>query len=74
MQAGATEVIPETMESSLMLASHLLHLLGVPMSKILRKVQEVRSPPLQPVAQRVPRPGCGAHRTPPTLSANSCTP
>ncbi|MGH8371970.1 MAG: NAD-binding protein, partial [Gammaproteobacteria bacterium] len=43
MEAGATEVIPETMESSLMVASHLLHLLGVPMSKILRKVQEVRS-------------------------------
>ena len=33
MQAGATEVIPETMESSLMLASHLLHVLDVPMSQ-----------------------------------------
>lgn len=43
MKAGATEVIPETMESSLMVASHLLHLLGMPMSKILRKVQEVRT-------------------------------
>ena len=43
MQAGATEVIPETMESSLMVASHLLHLLGIPMSKILRKIQDVRS-------------------------------
>ncbi len=43
MQAGATEVIPETMESSLMVASHLLHLLGMPMREILRKVQEVRS-------------------------------
>ncbi|HET7649592.1 MAG TPA: cation:proton antiporter [Gammaproteobacteria bacterium] len=43
MEAGATEVIPETMESSLMVASHLLHLLGMPMGKILRKIQEVRS-------------------------------
>lgn len=43
MQAGATEVIPETMESSLMVASHLLHLLGMPLNKILHKVQEVRS-------------------------------
>ncbi|MDE2345754.1 MAG: NAD-binding protein, partial [Gammaproteobacteria bacterium] len=43
MQAGATEVIPETMESSLMVASHLLHLLGMPMREILHKVQEVRS-------------------------------
>ena len=41
--AGATEVIPETLESSLMLASHLLHVLHVPMSHILRKIQEVRT-------------------------------
>ncbi|MDE2090749.1 MAG: cation:proton antiporter [Gammaproteobacteria bacterium] len=43
MKAGATEVIPETMESSLMVASHLLHLLGMPMGEILRKVEEVRN-------------------------------
>jgi K+:H+ antiporter len=42
MQAGATEVIPETMESSLMVVSHLLHLLGMPMGEIQRKVEEVR--------------------------------
>ena len=42
-EAGATEIIPETLESSLMLASHLLHVLHVPMSQILRKIQEVRS-------------------------------
>ncbi|MFI4920815.1 MAG: cation:proton antiporter [Gammaproteobacteria bacterium] len=41
--AGATEIIPETLESSLMLASHLLHVLHVPMTQILRKIQEVRS-------------------------------
>ncbi|HEY4127671.1 MAG TPA: cation:proton antiporter [Gammaproteobacteria bacterium] len=41
--AGATEIIPETLESSLMLASHLLHVLHVPMSHILRKIQEVRT-------------------------------
>ena len=43
MQAGATEVIPETLESSLMVAAHLLQLLGVPMRKILRDIQEVRA-------------------------------
>ncbi|HET7922158.1 MAG TPA: NAD-binding protein, partial [Gammaproteobacteria bacterium] len=43
MAAGATEVIPETMEASLMVSAHLLHLLGMPMGRILRKVQEVRS-------------------------------
>ena len=42
-EAGATEIIPETLESSLMLASHLLHVLHVPMTQILRKIQDVRS-------------------------------
>ncbi len=41
--AGATEVIPETLEASLMLASHLLHLLDMPMVKILRRIQDVRA-------------------------------
>lgn len=43
MQAGATEVIPETLESSLMVATHLLQLLGVPMKKILRMIRDVRA-------------------------------
>ncbi len=43
LEAGATEVVPETLESSLMLASHLLLLLHVPLSKVLRTVQKVRS-------------------------------
>jgi len=42
-EAGATEVIPETLESSLMMASHVLSLLNVPMSKIVRRVQEMRN-------------------------------
>ena len=41
-KAGATEVVPETLEASLMLASHLLVLLGIPLSRILRHVQQVR--------------------------------
>jgi CPA2 family monovalent cation:H+ antiporter-2 len=40
--AGATEVVPETLESSLMLASHALALVGVPMRRVLRIVQEQR--------------------------------
>jgi len=40
--AGATEVVPETLEASLMLASHLLLLLNVPMRRIVRKIQDVR--------------------------------
>lgn len=41
-QAGATEVVPETLEASLMLVSHLLLLLDVPVSRIVRHVQETR--------------------------------
>ncbi|HWP94229.1 MAG TPA: monovalent cation:proton antiporter-2 (CPA2) family protein [Gammaproteobacteria bacterium] len=41
--AGATEVIPETLEASLMVASHLLLLLKVPMTRIVRRIQEVRA-------------------------------
>jgi CPA2 family monovalent cation:H+ antiporter-2 len=40
--AGATEVVPEAIEGSLMLASHLLALVGVPMRRVLRTVQEQR--------------------------------
>jgi len=41
-QAGATEIVPETLEASLMLASHVLTLVGVPVRRVLRNVQEVR--------------------------------
>ena len=41
-QAGATEVVPEAIEGSLMLASHALALVGVPMRRVLRLVQDQR--------------------------------
>ena len=40
--AGATEVVPESIEGSLMLASHALALVGVPMRRVLRLVQDQR--------------------------------
>ncbi|MDO8319283.1 monovalent cation:proton antiporter-2 (CPA2) family protein [Rhodoferax sp.] len=40
--AGATEVVPEAIEGSLMLAGHALALVGVPMRRVLRLVQEQR--------------------------------
>jgi CPA2 family monovalent cation:H+ antiporter-2 len=40
--AGATEVVPEAIEGSLMLASHALALVGVPMRRVIRSVQEQR--------------------------------
>ena len=41
-QAGAAEVVPELLEGSLMLASHALVLLGVPLHRVVRRVQEAR--------------------------------
>ena len=41
-QAGATEVVPEALEGSLMLASHALALVGVPMRRVIRIVQDQR--------------------------------
>ena len=40
--AGAQEVVPEVLEGSLMLASHALMLLGVPPSRVVKRVREVR--------------------------------
>ncbi|MEA3150926.1 MAG: monovalent cation:H+ antiporter-2, family, partial [Gammaproteobacteria bacterium] len=41
--AGATEVVPETLEASLMLLSHLLLLLKLPVSRVIRTVNDIRS-------------------------------
>jgi CPA2 family monovalent cation:H+ antiporter-2 len=40
--AGATEVVPEAIEGSLMLASHALALVGVPMRRVIRIAREAR--------------------------------
>jgi len=40
--AGATEVVPEILEGSLMLASHSLLLTGVPLNRVLRRIRTVR--------------------------------
>ncbi len=40
--AGATEVVPEAIEGSLMLASHALALVGVPMRKVIRMTRDAR--------------------------------
>jgi len=42
MRAGATEVVPELLEGSLMLGSHALVLLGVPVARVVRRVREAR--------------------------------
>ena len=40
--AGAAEVVPEALESSLMLASHALLLTGIPLSRVVKRVRTVR--------------------------------
>ena len=42
LAAGATEVVPEVLEGSLMLASHSLLLLGVPLNRVLSRIRAVR--------------------------------
>lgn len=43
IRAGAAEVVPETLEASLMIASHALALVGVPINRVLKRVRQVRS-------------------------------
>lgn len=42
LAAGATEVVPEALEGSLMLASHALVMLGVPLRRVVHRVQTAR--------------------------------
>jgi len=42
LKAGAAEVVPEVLEGSLMLASHSLLLLGVPLNRILARIRAIR--------------------------------
>lgn len=43
LEAGATEVVPETLEASLILAFHLLLLLNVPLTQALRRMRLIRA-------------------------------
>lgn len=41
-EAGASEVVPEVLEGSLMLVAHVLHLSGIPRNKILKRLDSER--------------------------------
>ncbi|GBG01142.1 potassium efflux system protein [Azospira sp. I13] len=41
-RAGAAEVVPESLEASIMLASHALVLLGVPLNRVLKMIRDIR--------------------------------
>ena len=40
---GATEVVPEAFEGSIMLASHALALIGVPLNRVVRRIRDIRN-------------------------------
>ena len=42
-EAGATDVVPETFEASLMLVSHVLMLLHVPVARVVRTLGDIRN-------------------------------
>jgi CPA2 family monovalent cation:H+ antiporter-2 len=42
LTAGAVEVVPEVLEGSLMLATHSLLLLGVPLNRVLKRIRTIR--------------------------------
>jgi len=41
-RAGAAEVVPETLESAMMLASHALIHAGVPINRVLKRIRQIR--------------------------------
>ena len=41
--AGAAEVVPDTFESSLMLGTHALVRMGVPLKRVVRRIRDVRN-------------------------------
>lgn len=40
---GAAEVVPEALEGSIMLASHALALIGVPLNRVIRRIRDIRN-------------------------------
>jgi CPA2 family monovalent cation:H+ antiporter-2 len=53
--AGATDVVPETFEASLMLVSHVLMLLHVPVTRVVRAIGEIRNNRYAVLRNIVPR-------------------
>src|SRR3954454_10930889 len=42
LEAGAAEVVPELLEGSLMVASHSLLVVGVPLNRVLARIRAIR--------------------------------
>ena len=42
-KGGAAEVVPDTFESSLMLGTHALVMMGVPLKRVVRRIRDIRN-------------------------------
>jgi monovalent cation:H+ antiporter-2, CPA2 family len=60
LAAGATEVVPETLEAALTLVSNTLHTLNVPASQVIRAVGEIRRQRYQTLRSVLRRDSAGA--------------
>ncbi len=60
LAAGATEVVPETLEAALTLVSNTLHTLNVPASQVIRAVDDIRRQRYQTLRSVLRRDGAGA--------------
>ncbi len=60
LEAGATEVVPETLEAALTLVSNALHMLNVPPSRVIRAVGDIRRQRYQTLRSVFRRDGAGA--------------
>ena len=60
LAAGATEVVPETLEAALTLVSHALLMLEVPMSRVIRTVGDIREQRYKTLRSVIRRDAAGA--------------
>ncbi len=60
LAAGATEVVPETLEAALTLVTNTLHTLNVPASQVIRAVGDIRRQRYQTLRSVLQRDGAGA--------------
>lgn len=54
-RSGATAVVPEAMEASLILSAEVLGLLSVPLPRIIRRIEEVRSHRYRELRNLIPK-------------------
>ena len=71
LDAGAAEVVPEVLEGSLMLATHSLLLLGVPLNRVLARIRAIREERYS-LFRGFFHGASDAARMPPTICSRGC--